>query len=546
MAAARCAPDVDWPRRGVDLRGDQLPLALVVPYLPERADGRPWALNGDIDLTAQVRPAGNAWRGSARLTSAAGGVRNTARARRDLVGYRDLRLDATFDPQRIKATLGAVFDDDGRIDARVATGWDDYAPLDGELKLATDELTWMELLSPDIVEPTGRLDADLRLGGTRAQPQIGGEGHLQAFATELPALGLSLQDGDVRLHAQADGSAKITGRVRSGEGVLAVDGTLGWKDQDTPLVLNLRGSNVLLSDTRQLRAVANPDVVVRYRAGAPLQVSGTVTVPEADIHLERLDMGVSASPDVVVLDPVDPGRVSGGSPLELDLALVMGDAVRIDGFGLAGTLGGSLRVLQAAGRDMRGTGTLEVAGRYRAYGQNLQITRGRLVWSNTAIGDPLLDLRAERVVGDVTAGIRVEGRASAPRATVYSDPAKSESEALAYLTLGRPLSSLTGTEAGQLGAAKSALNAGTGLLAAELGARIGLDDAGVTESRALGADVLTVGKYLSPKLYVGYGVSLLGTGQVLMLKYLLRKGFDIQIESSTVENRASVNWRKEK
>ena len=55
-----------------------------------------------------------------------------------------------------------------------------------------------------------------------------------------------------------------------------------------------------------------------------------------------------------------------------------------------------------------------------------------------------------------------------------------------------------------------------------------------------------VGKYLSPKLYVGYGVSLLGTGQVLTLKYLLRNGFDIQIESSTIENRGSVNWRKEK
>ena len=84
------------------------------------------------------------------------------------------------------------------------------------------------------------------------------------------------------------------------------------------------------------------------------------------------------------------------------------------------------------------------------------------------------------------------------------------------------------------------------MLAAELGSRIGLDDAGVVESRALGSEVLSVGKYLSPKLYVGYGVSLLGTGQVMMLKYLLRKGFDIQIESSTVENRASVNWRKEK
>ena len=144
------------------------------------------------------------------------------------------------------------------------------------------------------------------------------------------------------------------------------------------------------------------------------------------------------------------------------------------------------------------------------------------------------------------AGIRVEGSASAPRATVYSNPAKSESEALAYLTLGRPLSTVTGAEARQLGAAKSARNAGSGLIAAELGARLGLDDAGVTESRALGGDVLSVGKYLSPKLYVGYGVSLVGSGQVLMLKYLLRKGFDIQIESSSVENRGSINWRKEK
>jgi translocation and assembly module TamB len=103
-----------------------------------------------------------------------------------------------------------------------------------------------------------------------------------------------------------------------------------------------------------------------------------------------------------------------------------------------------------------------------------------------------------------------------------------------------------GDEARQLGSAKSALSAGTGLLASELGSRIGLDNAGVNNSRALGGDVLSVGKYLSPKLYVSYGVSLLGTGQVLTLKYLLRKGFDIQIESSTVENRASVNYRKEK
>jgi translocation and assembly module TamB len=129
---------------------------------------------------------------------------------------------------------------------------------------------------------------------------------------------------------------------------------------------------------------------------------------------------------------------------------------------------------------------------------------------------------------------------------VWTDPATDQSEALAYLALGRPLSSASGDESRQLDAASAALSAGGSLLASQLGTRIGLDDAGVMESRALGGSVLGVGKYLSPKLYVGYGVSLLGTGQVLTLKYLLRKGFDVEIESSTVENRASVNWRKER
>ncbi len=535
----------DWPRRGVDIDGRGLPLALATPWLPARSDGRPWLLHGEIALDANVRATGNGWGGSARVTSAQGGLKNSARARNDLVAYRQLVLDARFDPQRFDASLRAALNGDGRIDAHVASGWDAYAPLAGEIALDTDELTWMELLSPDIVEPTGRLAGRVTLGGSRAQPALGGSAHLSAFRTELPALAITLEDGDVRMDAQADGSARIHGSLRSGEGTLDLDGTLGWRSDDTPLVLNVRGRNVLASDTRDLHAVIDPDVVVRYAAGQPLAVSGTVGVPSARIDLERLDQGVSTSPDVVVLDPVDPER-GVATPLQLDLTLALGDDVRLDGFGLDGTLGGSLRVRTRPGSEMLASGTLDVGGRYRAYGQKLEITRGRLVWTGSPIADPLLDIRAEREVGDVTAGIDVSGRASRPQAEVWTDPATDQSEALAWLALGRPQASASGDESRQLDAASAALSAGGSLLASQLGARIGLDDAGVMESRALGGSVLGVGKYLSPKLYVGYGVSLLGTGQVLTLKYLLRKGFDIEIESSTVENRASINWRKER
>jgi len=541
-AGSLCA-DLDWPTRA-DVRGKAVPLALLAAYLPEREDERAWLLRGDVDVDAQVRPRGASWQGTASVRSAEGGLALDARGRREILGYADLDLDARFDPQRIEADLTSALRPNGRVVAKIATGWDDYAPLSGDIQIDTETLTWLELFSPDIVDPTGRLNGRIALGGTRAQPTLGGQARLTAFRAELPSLALSLRDGDVRMDAQPDGNARIVGSVRSGDGTLQVDGTLGWQSDDTPLQLRLSGKNILVSDTRELRAVIDPEVTVRYSAGQPIAVAGSVRIASAQVDLEGLDAGVSASEDVVVLDPANPER-TGSSPLDLDLALTMGDDVRLQGFGLEGTLGGSVRMRARPGRETVATGSLDIDGRYRAYGQKLQITRGRLVWSNTAFADPLIDIRAEREVGQVTAGIDVTGRASAPIASVWSDPASSESEALAYLTLGRPLSSANADENRQLSAATAALSAGN-LLASQLGAKIGLDDAGVSESRALGGSVVGIGKYLSPRLYVSYGVSLLGTGQVITLKYLLRKGFDIEIESSTVENRGSVNWRKEK
>lgn len=537
-----------WPAPGVDIEGRGLPLTLVTPYLPERSDGRPWLLHGELALDAHVRSAGGRWLGTATLASASGGLKNSTRARRDLVDYRDLQVQARFDPQRIQATLSATLNEDGHVQARLATGWDAYAPLSGELSLRTDELTWLELLSPDIVEPTGLLTADITLGGTRGTPTLGGHGALTGFSAEIPALGITPTDGQLTFDALPDGTARIQGSLRSGQGTLQIDGSLGWRGQGTPLVLNVHGDHVLAADTGDLRAVVNPDLVVRYAAGEALSVTGKVVVPSATIDLEGLDGTAKLSDDVVILDPAEPQeqKAALATALNLDLVLELGDDVLLNGFGLTGTLDGSLRVQAQPGSELTATGALEVGGRYRAYGQKIDITRGHLVWNGDAIANPRLDLRAERHIGDVVAGVDVTGRASNPKASVWTDPATDQSQALAYLALGRPLSSASGAESERLDAASAALSAGGSLIASQLGASLGLDDAGVMQSRALGGSVIGVGKYLSPKLYVSYGVSLLGTGQVLTLKYLLRAGFDIEIESSSRENRASVNWRLER
>ncbi len=537
-----CA-SANWPREGLLVRGDALPLALVQPWLPPQS-GRRMYLRGELTLDGRIRPRGNAWEGSVKIASLEGGIRLGDNARGELVRYDQFSVDVQMTQSQINGKLGVGFQGDGFVDAKVQTGWDAGAPLTGELYMNIARLYWLELFSPDIVRPTGLIEGHVSLRGTRGTPSLGGEATLSRFKGEFPALGLSFDEGKGSFTAQPDGSAKITAQANSGKGTLYVDGGLSWFGDAQPLQLHIHGENVLLANTSELRVIANPNLDFSL-AGKTMQLRGSVHVPEADLDLERLDRGTSVSEDVVVLDPVDPEETP-TSPLDMDLTVSLGDKVKMSGFGLKGALGGKMQVWSRPGREMTANGGLEVSGRYKAYGQDLTITRGNLSWNYNAVSDPRINIRAERKVGDVTAGIDVTGRAQSPRVDVWSNPAMSQSEALAYLVLGRSLTGASSDQAQQVNAASAALSAGSGLLAAQLGAKLGLDDAGVSQSRALGGSVIGVGKYISPKLYVGYGVSLVGSGSVLTLKYLLSRGFDVEVESSTVENRGSINWRREK
>ena len=340
-----------WPGRGIAVEGRALPLLLATPYLPAREGGEPWVLDGVLDLDAELRPSGNAWAGSAQVRSAAGGLKLGNGGSDGLASYRNLQLDARFDPQKLQATLDTGISGNGTLKARIETGWDEFAPLTGQLDIDMRELGWLEVFVPDLVDPSGTLNGQITLAGRRGSPQIGGDARLANLRAEVPAYGLVLREGNVLMRNRADGVAELTGSVRSGDGLLNINGTIGWQGDDMPVLLNIKGSNVLLSDTRELRATVNPDVVVKIQGGQPLDVSGTVTIPSAQMDLERLDDGVSRSSDVVVLDPANPAR-SANTGMNLDLALAIGDDVHMRGFGLDGQLGGSLRVRARPGSEM--------------------------------------------------------------------------------------------------------------------------------------------------------------------------------------------------
>lgn len=533
-----CA-QADGGRARVD--GERLPLALLQPWLDRNEAG--FIPFGELSLHGEFVRSGGAWGGSAKIRSGAGGLRIDPKSPREIASYRDLSLDTEWRGGEANLSLSAALAQEGHLRGRLRTGLAADSALSGELDLDMRDISWLELFSIDLASPTGRLSGQLQLAGRRDAPVLSGEARLVNFAGELPALGVTMRQGEFTLRGGADGQTRLTGHVDSGDGRLGVDGSLDLSRRDSPLRLKLKGENITIADTPDLEAVVGPDLDLTYEKDV-LTLRGSVTVPRARVDLERLDSSVEASPDVVVLDPKRAPSLD-RFEVDSDLEIRLGDDVRLRGFGLDGRLGGSLRMRDRPGHSATATGTLTVRGKYAAYGQNLTITQGRLSYSNADFDNPVIDIRAEREFDEVTAGVRVRGTALAPETTVYSSPALPPSEALSWLVLGRPLSTASGSEAQSLNASALALSAGSNLLAQRLGTRLGLDEAGITESRALGGSTLSIGKRISPRLFVSYGVSLIGTGQVITLKYLIRRGLDISIETGN-ESSASLNWRKEK
>ena len=559
-ASAKAAPADNEPARRTTLcvggevtgdgalaaryRIDALPLRLLLGLA---APDSPVRLRGQIDGSGDIRrSASGVLSGEAHLVSAEGSAlhedNNDA-----LMSYTDFRVDAELGASS-QVTLSAALDHDGRLQGQLSLSGPEQA-LDGSLQLSLPDLSFVELLSPSIANSRGRLDAQYRIGGTLADPQLNGELTLKEFAAELPDMGLRLHDGNIQLRGVEGQRFILDGSIVSGDGTVTLHGE-GGLNADAPITLTIKGSNVLAVEIPAARVLVSPDLLIERDVDKGILVTGTVGVPKGNVDLTKLPGGGarSASPDVVV---VDDARVEVGKPMPFNarITLDLGDDVKLAGFGFDGKLSGRLAVNERPGRATTGTGTLAATGTYKAYGQDLTIESGRILFTGTAIDNPGLSIRAVREIkaNNVTAGLMVRGTAQMPVLTVFSDPVMEQSNALSYLVTGKPLSALKSGEGDMLGTAARALGtAGGDLLAKSIGGRLGVDDIGVADNSTLGGAAFTVGKYLSPKLYLSYGVGIFDPGEVVTLRYLFSTRWNFEAQNATTGSRAGLNYRYEK
>ena len=167
-------------------------------------------------------------------------------------------------------------------------------------------------------------------------------------------------------------------------------------------------------------------------------IKGKVTADAGWASVDILGSVPAVDGDVVVLKPGQTKVVKEESPLDLslDFTVDLGKRFYIVGMGLDSGLVGSLNVIQEK-NQLTGVGAFRTrGGAIEAYGQRLQIRRGRITFQGN-LANPILDIEALRTGLDVEAGVKVVGTARKPKIDLVSYPDVSEVEKLSWLLMGR-------------------------------------------------------------------------------------------------------------
>lgn len=488
--------------------------------------------------------------GKLTLTAPDGALVAPGIAPEESLAYRDAALVVTGNGRTLSGELAADLVDRGELRASVTVTNLEDPQLAGDVRLRLQPGPVLQALLPVVGETTGRVEATLRARGAVRAPKVRARLALVDGTARITPLGIDLSAVELsaRPAAEADGRPgrlAVKGRARSGEGTLEVD---GWLEVE-PLAARLEvlGDRVLAADTRDVRALISPRLRIELTPGV-VSVAGDLRVPAAEIELRSLPARATrvTSDEVIVGEAA--AEETDGLRTQANINVILGDSVRFEGFNLATRLAGRLRVTQGREGISEGAARAEVDaaraegeirlvdGVYEAYGRSLTVRSGRLGFVGP-VANPGLSAEAVREVGGVTAGVRVLGTLRDPQLTLFSEPARDDTEILSLLVLGRPLEQAGGQDGERLAQAAALLGVGAGdFIAQRLGLRLGLDTMSVKRDAETGGGSLLLGKYLTPDLYVSVSAGLLGQGNLFNLAYALTPNLRIRAESGVFQN----------
>lgn len=410
----------------------------------------------------------------------------------------------------------------------------------GHFQLEDFDLSIFEGFTAYGVEPAGLLNSAFVLSGTLGQPTVKGDAAIKNGGIELLYQGVTLNE--VTLTVAVEGQqATVSGAATSGPGRMQITGNLQYDESGAGGTLRLRGNDFLLVDLPEYLLQVASDVQVDFnREGGSIR--GRVEVPYGLLTPEEIVNSVDVSEDVVFINGDMEEEQAGGWPLVLDLDVILGDDVRLDGYGLTGRLGGRLHVKSSKDNILAGKGQLDlIEGIFSLYGRTLNIERGRVLFTGGPIDNPGLDVRAQVKVSDeeargkgYTVGVDISGLVQDLQFTLFSDPYMEDAEILSMMIVGQSLTGDSGEDGNILKSAAASLGLkGGSKLTKGLGDLLPIDDVRLEGSGSKEDFSLVVGKRVSQDLYIGYDMNMFSQLGQFRVRYDLKKGFAVETTSSS-------------
>ncbi|MEN8624524.1 translocation/assembly module TamB domain-containing protein [Psychrobacter proteolyticus] len=437
----------------------------------------------------------------------------------------------------------------------------DPKPISGALVLNELDLAIFKPFFPGMRVLRGNVTMAGGLGGTLTKPQFYGD--VKLSDGRIAMLDLPVNLSKVNAAAKIRGTqATIDGTFNSGTGEGELSGTVNWQ-QKLQAKLSIVGEGLVITQPPLLVAEIDPDIDIIVRPGDRyVDIKGAISVPSATIRPpEASEDIITQTEDAVVLDRRLIGNIdevlaiSKPWSINADIGVDLGDDINFRGFGAVIPLAGAINVTQNGTGIMRARGVVQVSRRtnINAFGQSLELNYGQVRF-NGDVMKPSLSIEAAKTINGKTVGLRVKGTTESPNIIVFNNAGLTQQQAMNALVTGR-IDNKSATQISEQGFKSQVTNnlaaaglsfglSGTRSLTNQIGQAFGLQSLTVDASGSSEDTNVNVTGYVTPDLYIRYGVGVFNAQNSLSVRYQLTRRIYVEA-SSAAENAVDVvySWQ---
>jgi translocation and assembly module TamB len=436
----------------------------------------------------------------------------------------NIALSSVNNTEVLKASTSIALAEDRIMNSTIAINGFNLSPL----HVFVPELSLLE----------GILTTDLTLTGNLDKPIIKGKVHLTKGKTKVLGDMNTLEDIHMLFDFKGQ-QAAMSGGLNINTVAADLTGNIDWQKELYGNV-NFDGESLNFSLPPDLTLTVSSHLNAQIKA-SELKLSGNIEVLKGKLSVDKLPQGsVSLSKDVIIVN--DEGKqIKNEKPFNVltNVHVVIADAFQVEGQGFVGRIGGELQVSQQAYQPLQLFGSLKVSeGRYRAYGQDLSITKGNISF-NGPVNNPHVSMQATRSIEkqDIIVGIDATGLANSLQIKLFSKPTMQQSETLSYLVRGKGLDAKTnGGNIAIAVALSSAVTNYSGILSQierlPLINRLEVDG---NDQQA------SIAGYLGEQVYIKYGIGVVEPINELTVRFYLLSRLWIEAVSS-LESSANIYY----